>query len=155
GFEPRLRAFADRFIAAGDTALEAGKPREAIARYRVAIRLRPAEPRAHAGLLSAGNATLDPVDRNDVAWALVVTPAVEPGADLTAAAVRLARAAVETGPRQEVYRNTLGVALYRAGNLSGAVAELEESIRLDSKRMYFAYNGFFLAMARWRLAQRD
>src|SRR5262249_26285512 len=83
GCDPRHRSCADRFIAAGATGREAGKPRVATARYRVAIRLRPAEPRAHAGLLSAGNATLDPVDRNDVAWALVVTPGFEPGDDLT------------------------------------------------------------------------
>ena len=76
------------------------------------------------------------------------TPAVLPSA------VRLAQAAVKAEPRNGTFRNTLGVALYRAGDWTRAIAELDESVRLMGDDQAHSYNGFFLAMAHWRLGDQ-
>ncbi len=122
----------------------------------------PAETAAFAakgGRLAALAPDLEPADasdppvalaKNNAAWALVADRRAAAGA--VALGVRLARASVAAGPNT-ANRNTLGVALYRAGDFGPAVAELEESVRLDTKDSSFAYNGFFLAMARQRLGQ--
>jgi len=54
---------------------------------------------------------------------------------------------------QSQYWNTLGVALYRNGDWRDAVAALKNSMELNSGGE--TLNGFFLAMACWRLGQRD
>ena len=47
--------------------------------------------------------------------------------------------------------NTLGVALYRAGDLKGTVHALMKSMSLTGDN---AQDDFFLAMARWRLGDK-
>jgi tetratricopeptide (TPR) repeat protein len=57
-------------------------------------------------------------------------------------------------PKSGSYRNTLGVALYRAGEWKAAIEALEESERLAPDK-YLHSNGLFLAMAHWQLGQKD
>jgi serine/threonine protein kinase/Flp pilus assembly protein TadD len=108
---------------------------EAMACCRRAIRLNPA----------------DGDSLNNLAWILVTCPHV-PLRD-PAVGVKLARKAVELVPNQGAYWNTMGVAHYRAGNWNEAVAALTRSVRLrgggDSD------DWFFLAMAHWRLGERE
>jgi tetratricopeptide (TPR) repeat protein len=86
--------------------------------------------------------------KNNAAWALVAEPSAP--RDAVALGLRLARSSVAAGPRSS-NRNTLGVALLRAGELEAAIAELEASDRFDTMIPGSAWNGFFLAMAHHRL----
>lgn len=60
----------------------------------------------------------------------------------------MARRMVETYPDAEVYWNTLGVAYYRAGDYTAAVAALDHAITLGGGT---AFDDIFLAMAHARL----
>jgi eukaryotic-like serine/threonine-protein kinase len=91
--------------------------------------------------------------KHEVAWRLVADPGPRSAADI-GRAVRLARAVVAAVPSSGHERNTLGVALYRAGDWAGAIAELEASDRLLDGDLY-GFNGFFLAMAEHRLGRPD
>jgi tetratricopeptide (TPR) repeat protein len=51
-----------------------------------------------------------------------------------------------------MYQNTLGVALYRAGDWPGAIEALEKSIESQGRT---SYDDFFLAMCRWQLGERQ
>src|SRR5262249_17527591 len=61
--------------------------------------------------------------------------------------------AVAARPESADYRNTLGVAHYRNGDDKAAVAELERTMSLRAGGNSFDW--FFLAMAHWRLGDRD
>jgi tetratricopeptide (TPR) repeat protein/tRNA A-37 threonylcarbamoyl transferase component Bud32 len=111
-----------------------GRAEDAIWEYSRAIELKPDSLRAS----------------NDLAWILATS--VDPRFRDPLRAVDLARKAAELAPRDAEVRNTLGVALYRAGDWSGANEALEESSRL---RGGDAYDWFFLALARWRSGERD
>src|SRR5262249_12159415 len=67
-------------------------------------------------------------------------------------AVRLAESAVAAMPQEASHWNTLGLARYRAGNWSGAVAALEKSVQLSGGGDGADF--FFLAMARWQLGDK-
>jgi Flp pilus assembly protein TadD len=69
---------------------------------------------------------------------------------LTAETVAEARKAVELDPDEQAYRNTLGVALYRAGQFTDAVPALMDSLRLGQGKAD-AFDLFFLAMCHYRL----
>ncbi len=92
-----------------------------------------------------------PLIQNNVAWGLVRATDAASDPRSIALGLRLAQAAVKAEPRNGTSRNTLGVALYRAGDWTRAIAELDESVRLMSGDQAYSYNGFFLAMAHWRL----
>jgi tetratricopeptide (TPR) repeat protein/tRNA A-37 threonylcarbamoyl transferase component Bud32 len=92
-----------------------------------------------------------PLVNNDLAWILATSP--EPRVRDAALAVRLAQKAVKARQQSGEYRNTLGVAHYRNGDDKAAVAELETSMRLREGGDSFDW--FFLAMAHWRLGNRD
>ena len=83
---------------------------------------------------------------NELAWVLATCPE----ADLRdpAAAVELAQKAVELDWDEGMYRNTLGVALYRLGRWNDAVVALEASMALA--RGGDSFDWFFLSLARWR-----
>jgi tetratricopeptide (TPR) repeat protein len=90
-----------------------------------------------------------PETQNNLAWLLATCPA--PQLRDPALAVELARKAIEKTPLAR-YWNTLGVALYRAGDWSGAIEALEKSEALDAGH-YLAFDGLFLAMAHWQLGR--
>ena len=83
-----------------------------------------------------------PSIQNDLAWAYVTaTPAQRDPAK----AVTHARSAVRLSPEIATYHNTLGIALYRLGQYSEAVIELETSLAA-APREFAPYDLFFLAM---------
>jgi serine/threonine protein kinase/Flp pilus assembly protein TadD len=155
---------------------------EAIAALRQAVSIEPDDPRyrIHLGnLLSAkgevGEATasyfkaieiwdaspdLSPGarDNNDVAWCLVWHAArvgshdPDQAGQLARKGVELARRAVELDPKNGGHWNTLGVALYRAGDWKAAIEALGKSEQLAANE-HTAFNGFFLAMAHWQLGR--
>ena len=148
-----------------------GRAGEAVRWYREAIRLDPGDVKACGDLdhclrglddleqagdlvdLVEAIASSDPVVlrlKNDLAWKLAAGPRRSPGA--IDQAVRLAKVVVDSGLKDGVPRNTLGVALARSGQWGRAVAELEESARLLGNDHY-SFNGFFLAIAHWYLGQ--
>jgi uncharacterized protein HemY len=59
--------------------------------------------------------------------------------------LELAKKAVEIEPDEPMYRNTLGVALYRNGRWTEAVAALEQSLA-QGEGKHDAFDLFFLAM---------
>jgi WD40 repeat protein/Tfp pilus assembly protein PilF len=108
---------------------------EAIAAYRTALSLVPQSAQFH----------------NDLAWLLATSSDVklrDPGQ-----AVALAMKAVELDPKNLAYANTLGVAHYRSGDWNSAIAAHEKSMEL--RKGGDSFDWFFLAMARWRLGEKD
>jgi tetratricopeptide (TPR) repeat protein len=79
-----------------------------------------------------------------MAW--VLATAADPARRDAVGAVELARKAVELVPNNSSVWNTLGTALYRAGDWPGAIEPLRKSNELDAKAM-LAFNAAFLAMA--------
>ncbi len=84
---------------------------------------------------------------NDLARCLTATP----GHGDPAEALRWARQAVALAPDDTNIRNTLGVALYRAGSIALAAAELEVNVTRNHRLA--GYDWVFLAMCRQRLGQ--
>jgi tetratricopeptide (TPR) repeat protein len=88
---------------------------------------------------------------NEFAWSLVRDRRMsvfEP-----AHALRFARRAVELEPQDGNSRNTLGVALYRAGDWKAALEALTRSVELRNGGDSFDW--FFLAMTHRQLGHRD
>jgi WD40 repeat protein len=128
------------------------KARQAIARYRPMVDAKPDDAEAC----------------NNLAWAYATAP--EPLRDWKAA-LPLAERAVQRSPTNPVYRNTLGVAYYRAGRYREAVETLRPNLDRQEDR-FLAFDLYFLAMsyhglgdaaqarshlalaARWSAAQR-
>jgi tetratricopeptide (TPR) repeat protein len=108
----------------------------------------PLEVEADLGELASGRAEVD----NDAAWRLANHP--NPRLRDIPRAVTLARTAAERAPDAAHIRNTLGVALYRAGAWDEAVEALEKAEGLAPGRL-LAFNGFFLAMAHWHLGHKS
>jgi tetratricopeptide (TPR) repeat protein len=135
GFAPDS---AESYFRLGLALSDKGRPDEAIAAYREAI--------------GFGFAPDFAKTYNELAWHLVISS--DPKFRDPARAVELARKAVELAPQQASIRNTLGVAHYRAGDWKAAIVALEkaEALRPDA---YFAFNGFFLAMAHGKLGHND
>ena len=87
---------------------------------------------------------------NNLAWDLAAN--LKSSADLDRA-LELSRRAVELEPRQQVFLNTRGVVLFRAGKYAEAVTTLEKSLKAG-KGKYDGFDLFFLAMAHHRLGHR-
>jgi eukaryotic-like serine/threonine-protein kinase len=138
---------------------------EAVADYTRALAIRPGDPRIMAG---RGNAYLSrkqyaqgiadceaslaalpdqAVVQNSLAWVYATAPA--PFRD-PAKALPHARAALRLSPKIGTYHNTLGVALYRAGQYREAVTELETSLAAGSQADA-PFDLLFLAMCRFHL----
>jgi len=83
---------------------------------------------------------------NNVAWHHVAAAASEGRA---ARVLPLAEKAAAIEPDNVMYRNTLGVALYRLGRYQEAIKCLLENIKSDLD--FFAFDGYFLAMAYQRV----
>jgi tetratricopeptide (TPR) repeat protein len=93
----------------------------------------------------------DPAINNDLAWLVATSP--DPRLRNAALAVRLAKKAVTALPWDADLRNTLGVAHYRNGDDKAAVTELKTAASLRAGGDCFDW--LFLAMAHWRLGDRD
>jgi tetratricopeptide (TPR) repeat protein len=93
----------------------------------------------------------DAAVNNELAWFLATSPEIR--LRDSARAVRLAKKAVDAEPESGSYKNTLGVAHYRNGDDKAAVAELEKTMSLRAGGD--SLDWFFLAMAQWRLGNRD
>ena len=93
--------------------------------------------------------TPDAQHYNNLAWRLATGPVASRDPEQ---ALVLARKAVALTPGMAIYLNTLGVALYRVGRYTEAIATLEKSLAA-SKGESDAFDLFFLAMARQRLGQ--
>jgi eukaryotic-like serine/threonine-protein kinase len=99
----------------------------------------------------------DPALENDVAWLLATFPD-EQVRDPDRAA-KLAEQAVKRDHTDHpkmvgLFWNTLGVARYRKGDLKGAVAALEKAAQFNQDNEQ-PVDGLFLAMAYWRLGERE
>jgi tetratricopeptide (TPR) repeat protein len=88
---------------------------------------------------------------NNLAWLLATCP--DAALRNPRRAVELASKAVELERAQGMYRNTLGVAHYRAGDWTSAVEALNKSIEL--REGGDAFDWFFLAMAEWQRGNKD
>ena len=88
---------------------------------------------------------------NNLAWLLATCPDAK--VRNAGRAVELAKKAVERAPKQGAYHTTLGAAHYRAGAWSEAVAAFEKSMEL--RQGGDSFDWFFLAMAHWRLGDKD
>jgi tetratricopeptide (TPR) repeat protein len=87
---------------------------------------------------------------NEYAWD-AVRPAAQTGPP--ASVMRLVKKAVELEPYNFMYQNTLGVALYRAGQYQDASRLLEAN--LSRSGQYVAFDLYFLAMSQHRLGDPD
>jgi hypothetical protein len=128
-----------------------------LGRHADALKLREERLKLYTAVVDVNEdltdaATLE--NLNNVAWALATCP------DATLRdpqrAVKLAIRAVDGAPESPYYLNTLGTARFRAEDWNGAIADLEKSIDLfqpDDPRN--AYNGFVLAMAYWKIEEKD
>jgi tetratricopeptide (TPR) repeat protein len=88
-----------------------------------------------------------PVALNGGAWDYAAGPEAERDPER---ALPLAEKAVELAPTESMYRNTLGVVLYRLGRYADARAALEKSLELG-KGDWDAFDLFFLAMCHHHL----
>jgi tetratricopeptide (TPR) repeat protein len=102
-------------------------------------------------LKGAVQPTVDPNTLNALAWFLATTPCTE--FQDPHRAVELARQAVAHATDNAVYQNTLGVALFRAGDWGASRDALCKSIDLGNGGDSSDF--FFLAMAHWQLGERD
>jgi WD40 repeat protein/serine/threonine protein kinase/Flp pilus assembly protein TadD len=88
---------------------------------------------------------------NNLAWDLATCP--DPKSRDSTQAVALAQQAVKHAPKMPTCWNTLGAAHYRAGDWKAAVTALEKSMELGKGGD--AGDWFFLAMAHWRLGDKE
>jgi tetratricopeptide (TPR) repeat protein/serine/threonine protein kinase/WD40 repeat protein len=127
--------YADAHYNLGLVLQRKGLLNEAVAAYKEAIRINPNYTGAY----------------NNAAWLLATAADAKlrnPGD-----AVKLAQKAVETALKDGNCWNTLGVAHYRAGAWKAAVAAIEKSMELCKGGD--ANSWFFVAMAHWRLTNKD
>lgn len=101
--------------------------------------------------LACEGSTGDPDRRNYMARFLATCPDAQ--IRNPAQAVALAKTAVALAPLDGVCWNTLGIALYRAGDWKEAAQALEKSALMRSGGS--GTDWFFLAMAHWQLGQKD
>jgi tetratricopeptide (TPR) repeat protein len=129
------RRLARSYLALVRLLWERGRPSDATEPYRKALELDPEDPGVN----------------NELAWFLVTTP--EPRLRDAALAVRLGTKAVTAQRQSGDYWNTLGMAHYRNGDDKAAIANLKTAMSLREGGDSFDW--FVLAMAHWRLGERD
>ena len=93
----------------------------------------------------------DPTALNARAWTAATGPVAVRDPER---AIALAKRAVALAPEEQLTLNTLGVALYRAGQYADAISVLERS-RAAGKGRLEAFDLFFLAMAHDHLGHRE
>jgi eukaryotic-like serine/threonine-protein kinase len=121
---------AEELLIRGDRWSRLGQWRLAVADYRASLARSPDSS----------------ITANNLAWRLVSVP----GRGNADEALRMARKAVAMEPDNPDFRNTLGVALYRAGHLTEAVAVLESNA---SSNPNSGLDWVFLAICKQRLGQ--
>jgi hypothetical protein len=134
--EPKVQAakFVKVELRTGDLRLtRAQKARQAIDRYRHEVKVNPDNAKAC----------------NSLAWACLTAPTEMRDVK---AAVPLAENAVRLAASDLNYRNTLGVAYYRAGRYREAVELLRANVDKQQDRL-LAYDLYFLAMSHHRLGE--
>jgi tetratricopeptide (TPR) repeat protein len=93
--------------------------------------------------------------QNDLAWLFATCP--EAKFRDPKRAVQLAENAVKGAPKEALFRTTLGLARYRAGDWEGAARDLQEALTLSQATRSFdrcvGRSLLFLAMAQQRLGQ--
>ncbi|MBI1916590.1 MAG: tetratricopeptide repeat protein [Planctomycetes bacterium] len=109
---------------------------EAVAAYKEAIRLQPGMFKGYAN------------------WAGLLETCPDPKLRDPAEAVRLSKKAVELAPHEAFCWQTLGWGLYRTGDWKGSISALTKSIELQ-KDGGDPFQWFFLAMAHWKLDQKQ
>ncbi|MGH7173210.1 MAG: protein kinase domain-containing protein [Gemmataceae bacterium] len=124
-------AEADALVRQAAQHVRANKHADALAALRQAVKSAPSHAMAH----------------NNLAWLLLTAPKElrDP-----AQALLEAKKAVELEPKQSLYVNTLGVAVYRTAQFADAIPVLERSLR-EQKGQTDAFDLFFLAMCHHRL----
>jgi tetratricopeptide (TPR) repeat protein len=91
---------------------------------------------------------------NDLAWSLATTADVKLRDPKRA--IELATKAAQVQPNNTNFQGTLGTARYQAGEWKEAIANLEQALKLrKAEDPRNANEGFFLAMAHWRLGDKD
>ena len=142
---PARLAKARELFSAALSASRHGRPDESIASFRWGLEIAdrlvalfPGEP-AYQRMMAMA--------QNNFAWLLATYPDAK--FQDPAQSVKLARMAVRLEPKAGIYWNTLGIALYRAGDLGGAIEALRKSNELDAKSA-LGFNAYFLAMAHGR-----
>ncbi len=80
---------------------------------------------------------------NELAWNLLMAPA---GLRNVERAVSLAEAAMSLQPDSANFRNTLGVAYFRAGKYEDAIRQLEQNLTSTPDRL-LVWDLYFLAMS--------
>jgi tetratricopeptide (TPR) repeat protein len=93
----------------------------------------------------------DPLTQNKLAW--ILANGSEIALRDPAQAVKLAREATKRAPKRANFWSTLGMAYYRAGDCRAAIDALEKSMHLGKGGG--ASEWLFLAMARWRLGEKE
>lgn len=108
----------------------------ALEEFRIAVELDPKHAIAH----------------NQLAWMLLTHPDSDGEYQALDEAVASAKKACELSVNNDAFLNTLGVALYRCGDWSGAIEALEASEELGAKT---PHNWLFIAMAHWQLGNNE
>ena len=122
----------------GNMLAEVGRPDEAERYLREAVQARPGLPNP----------------ANNLAW----FPAKNPTAarKTTSETLKLAQEAVDARPNEWMFWNPLGLAKVREGDWKGAIAAIEESIRLNKlNKGGVAHDWFVLSIARWHLGEKE
>jgi serine/threonine protein kinase len=120
-----------------------GRHAEARKRHEETLALRKVKlPRGHPDTVQSMNA---------LAWILANCP--DRKLRDPSKALELAKETVELAPGNGGYRNTLGTAHYRVGDWKNTVKTLMKSTQL--RKGGDATDWFFLAMAHWRLGEKD
>ena len=88
---------------------------------------------------------------NGLAWLYATAP--EPLRD-TGQSLAMAQKAVLLAPQNSMFRNTLGVAYYRAGRYRETVETLQANLDGQLDR-FLAWDMYFLAMSHHRLGEKD
>ena len=120
-----------------------GRTEESVASAREAVRLEPNNAERRNRLIKMLNSR---------SWELATND--DPALRDAERAVTFAQEAVELAPQDANYWNTLGVALYRAGNWNEAITALQKFRELRTNDSEWS-NPFFLAMAYWQLGQKE
>ena len=143
----RLRNYVPDYVILGALLARRGLCDEASAVFKQAIELDPKRAIAHQW----GRAYELGTVYNAWAWLLATAPDAK--VRNPAEAVKLAKKAVECGPENANYWNTLGVAQYRTGAWQEAELALQKS--MDFGQGGNAFDWLFLGMAHWHLGQKE